>query len=133
MPSHRSYGDILSDINRVRNEQNCCKLVINETLAKRFGFDTELYSREQNDKNFNDLLFKLTGEKLKKTDYVQFTKNKNEFTFKNNSSDAVSSILVSIMSIWKQHIMYLNNEENRYLAEMRDALLPDLMSGNISI
>ena len=28
-------------------------------------------------------------------------------------------------------IMYLNNEENRYLAEFRDAILPELMSGKI--
>ena len=30
-------------------------------------------------------------------------------------------------------IMYLNNEENRYLAEFRDALLPELMSGRIEV
>jgi hypothetical protein len=30
-------------------------------------------------------------------------------------------------------IMYLNNEENRYLAEFRDALLPELMSGKIEV
>ena len=30
-------------------------------------------------------------------------------------------------------IMYLNNEENRYLAEFRDALLPELMSGKIDV
>lgn len=132
-PSHRAYGEILSDINRVRDEKNCCKLIINETLAKRLGFDTELYNREQNDTDLNSLMLKLTGEKIKKEDFIQFTKNKNEFAFKNNSPDAISSILISIVAMWKQHIMYLNNEENRYLAEMRDALLPDLMSGNISI
>jgi hypothetical protein len=27
--------------------------------------------------------------------------------------------------------MYLNNEENKVLAEFRDALLPDLMSGKL--
>lgn len=30
-------------------------------------------------------------------------------------------------------IMYLNNEENRVLAEFRDALLHDLMGGKIDI
>ena len=29
--------------------------------------------------------------------------------------------------------MYLNDEENRYLAEFRDALLPELMSGKIDV
>jgi hypothetical protein len=35
--------------------------------------------------------------------------------------------------MWSQHIYYLNNEENRLLAEFRDALLPKLMSGEISV
>ena len=38
-----------------------------------------------------------------------------------------------ILSNWKQHIYYLNNEENRYLMELRDAMLPDLMSGKIDL
>lgn len=29
--------------------------------------------------------------------------------------------------------MECNNEENKYLAELRDALIPDLMSGKITI
>lgn len=33
----------------------------------------------------------------------------------------------------EQHIFYLNEEENRYLAELRDALLPELMSGKIDV
>lgn len=28
---------------------------------------------------------------------------------------------------------HLNNEENRYLAELRDKLLPDLMNGEINL
>ena len=35
--------------------------------------------------------------------------------------------------MWKQHIYYLNNEENSYLAELRDALLPELLNGNLEI
>ena len=30
-------------------------------------------------------------------------------------------------------VMFLNNEENRLLAELRDALLPKLMSGEIEV
>lgn len=41
--------------------------------------------------------------------------------------------LVLILNNWKQHIFYLNQEENRYLAELRDALLPELMSGKIEV
>ena len=45
--------------------------------------------------------------------------------------DKVPEILLIFLNMWKQHIMYLNNEENKVLAEFRDALLPDLMSGKI--
>ena len=61
------------------------------------------------------------------------SKKKNEIKFENQSDTEISTILLSIMQMWRQHIMYLNLEENRYLMELRDALLPDLMSGKIDI
>ena len=61
------------------------------------------------------------------------SKKKNEIRFENNSKDILSSILVLILNSWKQHVFYLNQEENRYLAELRDALLPELMSGKIEV
>ena len=61
------------------------------------------------------------------------SKKKNEIRFENNSKDILSSILVLVLNSWKQHIFYLNQEENRYLAELRDALLPELMSGKIEV
>ena len=64
---------------------------------------------------------------------AELSKNKNEITFANNSKENISSILMMIFNMWKQHIYYLNVEENRYLAELRDALLPELMSGKIDV
>ncbi|MEG2344196.1 MAG: hypothetical protein RSB52_08550 [Acidaminococcaceae bacterium] len=46
-------------------------------------------------------------------------------------SQEVSPILMMIFQAYKQHVYHLNQDENRYLAELRDALLPDLMSGEI--
>ena len=34
---------------------------------------------------------------------------------------------------YKQHLSFLNTEENRLLAELRDAMLPHLMSGDLEI
>lgn len=42
-------------------------------------------------------------------------------------------MVLDFLNHWNQMIMYLNNEENRYLAEFRDALLPELMSGKIAL
>lgn len=130
---HREYASIVQDINRITAEKNACKLTINETLAKTLGFDVELYKKDQQDSGLNDLLKQLGAEPLIKQNYFTVSKNKNEIKFENNSKDILSSVLVMILNSWKQHIYYLNNEENRYLAELRDALLPDLMSGKIKL
>lgn len=130
---HRPYNEIVNDINRVTRDKNACKLTINESLAKALGFNIDLYKSDQNTSDLNELLKKLGAEPLEKSDYFKTSKNKNEIKFENNSKDILSSVLMMILSTWKQHICYLNQEENRYLAELRDAMLPDLMSGKIEI
>lgn len=133
-PSHRNYEDILTDLNRIIDEKNTCKLVINETMTKNLGFDIEFYKKDQApDNDLDNFLLSICGHKIKKHDYFKTTKNKNEVKFENNSKDKLSSIFIMIFNMWKQHLYYLNIEENRYLAEMRDALLPDLMSGKIEL
>lgn len=130
---HRSYADIVNDINRITREKNACKLTINETLARGVGFDIDLYKQDQQDTGLNDLLVKLGADKLERQDYFTASKKKNEIKFENNSKEQLSSVLIMILQNWKQHIYYLNQEENRYLAELRDALLPELMSGKINL
>lgn len=132
--NHRTYEDILTDLNRVIDEKNTCKLTINETLAKNLGFDIELYKQDHaKNEELDNLLLTLCGQKIKKHDYFRTTKCKKEVKFENNSTEQVSSIFMMIFQMWKQHIYYLNQEENRYLCELRDILLHDLMSGEIEI
>lgn len=130
---HRSYADIVNDINRITREKNACKLTINETLAREVGFDIDLFKLEQQDTGLNDLLVQLGADKLERQDYFTASKKKNEIKFENNSKEQLSSVLIMILQNWKQHIYYLNTEENRYLAELRDALLPELMGGKIDL
>ncbi len=131
---HREYSDIVADINRITTAKNACKLTINDSLAKTLGFDISLYKQDQQqDSKLDEVLKKLGAEPLIKQNYFTTSKNKNEIKFENNSKDILSSVLIMILNTWKQHIYYLNNEENRYLAELRDALLPELMSGKIDI
>ena len=130
---HRDYSDIVNDINRIVAEKNACKLTINASLAKSLGFDVELYKAKQEISGLNELLQKLGASALVEQNYFMTSKKKNEIRFENNSKDILSSILVLILNNWKQHIFYLNQEENRYLAELRDALLPELMSGKIEV
>lgn len=131
---HRPYKDIVADLNHVIRMRNMCKLVVNETIAKQMGL-YEIFQIAQSDKNDNELAkaVELTGEKLLKSDYIKFTKKKNEFAFVNNDKEELSVIFVSLLQAWKQQVMFLNTEENRRLVELRDAMLPDLMSGKIKV
>lgn len=132
----RDIKDIVKDINLYRRHKNKLKLVINETLAKKLGFK-DLIEHYKNQKEIDEDLVKnvkkITGIDLLKDDYFQLTKNKNQFEFKNNDPELFSEILQSIYQAWKANLMFLNNVENMYLVELRDTLLPKLMSGELNI
>lgn len=131
---HRPYADIIKNINDIIRTKNSCKLIINESLAKQFGFDIELYRSEiKNSKDICKMLEETTGKKLLKDDYIAFTKNKNEICFKSNDKEVLSHLFRFFILRWQQDLDLLNNLENAYLQELRDALLPDLMSGKIDV
>ena len=130
---HREHADIIADINRIIREKNACKLTINESLAKNLGLDVEVFKAAAGEYPGNDMLEAIGAGRIERCNYFTTSKSKNEFKFENTSKDMVSSVLILILNSWKQHIYYLNNEENRYLAELRDALLPDLMTGKLII
>lgn len=132
---HREYKDIIKDLNHIIEEKNGLKVTMNGSLAKSVGlydvFESFKQSEEIN-KTINEMLG-FTGEKIIEEKFVAISKKKGEFKFENKHKDKVSTILMSILQMWRQHIMYLNTEENRYLAELRDALIPDLMTGKKDI
>ena len=125
---HREYEDIVNDLNRIRDDKNSLKLSINENLARSLGFDVELFKQKK-----DIVLPEQIGHKIKKESYITFTKNKNQLMFENKSSESVNPILMMILKSWKEFIYYLNIQENRYLAELRDKLLSDLMTGKIEV
>ena len=131
---HREYRDIVADINRVIMDKNRCRLTINESLARKIGFDVELLENNKSSMDeVNKLLKRIGADEIIRNDYFRTSKNKNEIRFENAVKEGLSSILVMTLNMWKQHIYYLNDEENRYLAELRNAVLPDLMSGKIEL
>lgn len=133
---HRAYKDIISDINNIIEEKNRLKLTINKSVAESIGL-YDVYSMvkesEKLTEGIREELSFIGNVKLEKENFIQISKKKNEIRFENNSKDDISTILLSIMQMWKQHIMYLNTVENRYLKELRDALIPDLITGKIDV
>jgi len=131
---HRSYEDIVNELNFITRQRNSCKLIINENIAKLNGFDIELYKQsKKKSSQMADNIKKLLGLKLETEDYISFTKNKNEICLKSNDKEILSPLFASFIKMWKQNVELLNNFENRYLAELRDAMLPDLMSGKLDV
>ena len=131
----RSYNDIVNDLNRVVKQKNCLKLTINETIGKSIGIDKVL-DNIKNSQQLSDEMNKTLAAinlSIEKENFLVLSKNKNEIKFENNSKEQLSEILLLIMNNWKMMIYHLNNEENRYLIELRDKLLPDLMNGTISV
>lgn len=126
---HRSFEAIASDYNRIITEKNSLKLTVNESLAKSLGL-YETFLMMKRDDVVSDS-FSVVGCKVEKESFITMSKKAAEFKIENRSKDKLPEILMIFLTVWKQHIMYLNNEENRILAEFRDALLPDLMSGKI--
>lgn len=100
---------------------------MNNTAAKRTGYDCF-------DRNKPDLTkaFAVTGQRAEKENYISFNAS-DGIDIKVSTKDGIHPLILEFLNHWKQMIMYLNREENRILAEYRDALLPDLMSGNIQL
>lgn len=133
---HRPYEDIIKDLNRIIESKNGVKITINEKMAK----DLEIYdlmqdfkqSKELN-KNMNEMLRAVNPNlKIKKEDIAALSRNK-EMKFEVKNFERVPEMIALFISMWKQFVMTLNNEENRLLVELRDALLPDLISGDIDV
>lgn len=129
---HRPFQDIANNLNFIIKQQNACKLIVNETIAKSIGLDVEKYVKDKElSKQIADNLKKI-GIELAVDDYIQFTKNKNEFVFKCNDKELLPEIMLEFLSLWKSRIILLNSMQKQYLAELRDALLPFLMSGKMA-
>lgn len=133
---HRPYKDIAHDLWRINKEKNKIKLTINETLARQMGIDTtrEMLNDandliDQNNKNMQKLGINL---KLKHEEYLTLTKSR-VLKIENVDKEAVSSLFMVMVPGLIAHIHYLNEEDNRLLCELRDALLPELMSGKIRV
>lgn len=130
---HREIKDIVENINYITRMQNSCKLIVNETIAKALGLDIEQFKESKEHSAETAKQMKALGLEFVSEDYITFTKAKNEFTFKCNDKDIFPDILRQFFTVWKNQIALLNTMQNAYLTELRDALLPDLMSGKIEL
>ena len=124
---HRAFADIASDYNRIIAQKNSIQIKMNKTAAKRLGYDCMA-----GDKPDLTESFAVVGQKADKEKNITFSAD-DGITIRVSTKDGIHPLILDFLNHWRQMIVYLNNEENRYLAEFRDALLPDLMIGKIEV
>ena len=124
---HRSFEDIAADYNRIIQQKNAIQIRMNKTAAKRLGYDCMDVDRPDLTKSFA-----VVGQKPEKENFISFGAD-DGIRITISTKDGIHPLILDFLNHWKQMIIYLNKEENRYLAEFRDALLPELLRGKIDI
>nr|DAD60957.1 MAG TPA: N-6 DNA Methylase [Caudoviricetes sp.] len=131
---HRPLNDIANDLNRIIDLKNSVKITINENMAKSLGiYDlaVDFKKGEEISKTLSDELANI-GLKIKKTSSLSLTRNK-ELKIEVKNFERLPEIISVVMNLWRTQMMFFNNEENRLLAELRDALITELFSGKLPI
>jgi hypothetical protein len=100
---------------------------MNYTVARRLGF--ACLDVKQPDLSES---FAVVGATIKKDRSISFTKS-DGIEIKCSTREKVPHMIMRFLNDWKSRRLYLNDEENRILAEFRDALLEDIMSGKVKI
>jgi len=134
---HRPYRDIVKNINDITRLRNACKLTINETVARKLlgdgNVDNYKHRPEDEEGKFRRNTEKITGCVLAEDDFITFTKGKNEIKIECRDKEYVPPVFSDFLRTWIVNNGNLGLLVNTYLQELRDALLPELMSGEIDV
>lgn len=134
---HRPFENIVDDIRRIQHEKNAVKITMNETLVRKLGYQDLLEAFTQASaitQKINETTLKLLKlEPVEVEAYFRTSKNAGEIKIENVNKKGISSLFPFFLTMWRQHIYYLNERENELLGELRDALLPRLMNGELDL
>ncbi|RYM02787.1 hypothetical protein EWH99_10650 [Sporolactobacillus sp. THM7-7] len=135
-PEHRPLSEIANDIHRLSVNKNAVKLTINETLARDFGMSelSDLMKQNndliaENNKNMKQIGINLN---LSSDRYITTSKSR-VLKIELMDKEKVPTIFNIIMLLLIQRYTFFNDEEDKLMRELRDALLPELMSGRIRV
>lgn len=133
--THRPYTDIVAQMEKVNKMRNAVKVTINETAAHSLGWDeliTNSKTSKDNQVKIADICEQLTGIKLDKEDYLATSRNAI-IRLDTKETTKLPQVISLALAAWKNHIIMCNEMENVLAAELRDALLNDIMTGKLEI
>lgn len=124
---HSSIEKLAEQLNRVSAEKGAIKLTINRKMANDLGLlplIKLLQESAETSKELNDA-FKDEGVFLD-TDSIVTLTNSKTFKIEVKKWDKLPDLIVMFAQMWKQAMINYNNEENRYLMELKDIMLDEM-------
>lgn len=130
--NHRPINQIVEDLNRVERLKRSIKLTINEKVMREIGATDCLKDDGDDLEELNAFLRKYGIAEVEMPKYMSSTKSA-VIKIECKTNDGVPMIIGDFLRMWSQFLRLQNVESNRYLAELRDALLPELMTGTMEV
>lgn len=124
---HTSLEEISENLKRVSAEKGAVKITINRKMANDLGLLPLIELLQQSIENSKELnkAFKDEGVSLNADSIVTLTNNKT-FKIEVKKWDKLPDLIVMFAQAWKQDMIHYNDEENRYLMELKDIMLDKL-------
>lgn len=121
---HSPLEKLSNELNRVSAEKGTIKLTINRKMANDLGLLPLIKLLQQSNETNKELneSFKDDGVSLN-TDSIVTLTNSKTFKIEVKKWDKLPDIIVMFAQMWKQVMVHYNNEENRYLMELKDIML----------
>lgn len=121
---HTSMERLVKQLNRISAEKSAVKLTINEKMANDLGLMPLIKLLQEGGQTSKELngQFKDDGLSLSDESIVALTNSKT-FKIEVKKWDKLPVIVVMFAQMWKQLMITCNDEENRYLMELKDIML----------
>lgn len=121
---HTSLEEISENLRRVSAEKGAVKITINRKMANDLGLLPLIELLKQSTEASKELneAFKDEGVSLNADSIVTLTNSKT-FKIEVNKWDKLPDLIVMFAQAWKQAMLHYNDEENRYLMELKDIML----------
>ena len=124
---YSSLEKISENLNRVSAQKGAVKLTINRKMANDLGLLPLIQLLQQSTETSKELnkAFKDEGLSLNADSIVTLTNSKT-FKIEVKKWDKLPDLIVMFAQAWKQAMIHYNDEENRYLMELKDIMLEKL-------
>ena len=124
---HSSLEKLSEELNRVSAEKGAVKITINKKMANDLGLLPLIELLQQSAETNRKLnkAFKDEGVSLNADSIVTLTNSKT-FKIEVKKWDKLPDLIFMFAQEWKQAMIHYNDEENRYLMELKDIMLDKL-------